>query len=236
MTSMPLAAMWWRKPHSSVSIDLDLTRRPGAAAAQDFQDDAVVVGAVPGPVDLDAVRLRGRLELLEIAVEMAERVGLDLRREVPQRLPFGDAVRGDVALLAQIPEALVVGGLMQRRGEEALGRLGLIDRPVAADLGAPRLGLADLRRADRLRGGLGVLEAAAVLRTLALVVAGPHFRVDDALALARVQILDAHAAAPFSTCAMWMYFSGKPRRSAQPFWCIRHEESADTTYWAPARF
>ena len=74
-----------------------------------------------------------------------------------------------------------------------------------------------------------VLETPAVRRPLALVVAGPHLRVDDAFALARVEVLDAHAAAPFSTCAMWMYLSGNPRRSAQPFWCIRQEESADTT-------
>ncbi len=229
MISMPLAAMWWRKPHSSVSIDFDFTSVLAPWLAQDLQHDAVVVGAVRRPVDVDAVGLRGRLELLEVAVEMAQRMRLDLRGELAQLLPFGDAVGRGVALLAQVPQPLVMGRLMQRRGEEALGGLGLVDRPVAADLGAARLRLADLRRADRLRGGLGVLEAAAVLAALALVVAGAHLRMDDALALAGIEILDAHAAAPFSTCAMWMYFSGTPRRSAQPFWCIRQEESAETT-------
>ncbi len=34
-----------------------------------------------------------------------------------------------------------MGRLMERRGEEALGGLGLIDRPVAADLGAAGLRL-----------------------------------------------------------------------------------------------
>jgi hypothetical protein len=34
---------------------------------------------------------------------------------------------------------------------------------------------------------------------------------------------------------MWMNFSPSPRRSEQPFWCIRHEESAETMYCAPLR-
>jgi Fe-S oxidoreductase len=45
----------------------------------------------------------------------------------------------------------------------------------------------------------------------------------------------AHALAPFRIWAMWMNLIGTPMRSAQPCWCIRHDESADTMYSAPAR-
>jgi len=33
---------------------------------------------------------------------------------------------------------------------------------------------------------------------------------------------------------MWMNFTGDPMRSAQPFWCIRHDMSAEAMYCAPA--
>src|SRR3974377_464928 len=44
-----------------------------------------------------------------------------------------------------------------------------------------------------------------------------------------------HARLPFKICAIWMKRMSRPRRSAQPFWCIRHDMSAETMYSAPAR-
>ena len=62
----------------------------------------------------------------------------------------GNAVHLAVALLPQIPQPLVMHLLVLGRGDEARGRLRLVDRPVAVDLGAARLRLGP--RAQRLRG------------------------------------------------------------------------------------
>ena len=99
-------------------------------------------------------------ELLEIFVEMRERVLLDGGGERAKFFPFGNAVHLAVALLPQVPEPLVVHLLVLGGGDEARGGFGLIDRPVAVDLRAPRLLLG--RRAQRLRGRLGVIEAPAI--------------------------------------------------------------------------
>ena len=75
--------------------------------------------------------------------------------------------------------------------------------------------------------------------TLALVARRQNLGVDGAAALGRLvaagmRVVRAHAVAPLRMRAMWMNFSGTPTRSAQPFWCMRQEESAETTYSAPA--
>ena len=43
-----------------------------------------------------------------------------------------------------------------------------------------------------------------------------------------------HARSPFRIWAIWIKRMSSPSRSAQPFWCIRHDISADTMYSAPA--
>ena len=159
--------------------------------------------------------------------------------ELAQLLPFGDAEGGGVALGAQVPQARVVGGLVQGGGEEALGGLGLIDGAVSADLGTAGLWLSRRIRGDRLRRGLGVLEALPVLSALPLVARRQHLGMDGTAALgglvaAGTGVVRIHAVAPLRMRAMWMNLSGTPTRSAQPFWCIRQEESAETTYSAPA--
>ena len=48
-------------------------------------------------------------------------------------------------------------------------------------------------------------------------------------------VIDAlHSRAPLRICAMWMNLIGRPRRSAQPFWCMMQDMSPDTMYSAPA--
>ena len=123
-------------------------------------DDAVVLGGVARPMHVDAVRPRIGLELLQIFVEMGERVLLDRRGERAQFLPFGDAVHLAVALLPQIPKPLVVHLFVLGRGDEARGGFRLVDRPIAVDLGAARLRFGP--RTQRLRGRLGVIETTAV--------------------------------------------------------------------------
>src|SRR5260370_23182782 len=100
-----------------------------------------MVGGVACQMHVDAIRSRIGLELVEILVEMGERVLLDRRSERPKLLPFGNAVHLAVALLSQIPEPLVVHLLVLGGGDEARGSLLLVDRSVAANLGTPRLRL-----------------------------------------------------------------------------------------------
>ena len=116
---------------------LALDERLGAMVAQDAVDDLVVLGGVARPMHVDAVRSRIGLELVEILVEMGERVLLDRRSERPKLLPFGNAVHLAVALLPQVPEPLVMHLLVLGSGDEARGGLCLVDRPVAVDP-APR--------------------------------------------------------------------------------------------------
>ena len=142
--------------------------------AQDAVHDLVVLGGVACPMHVDSVRSRIGLELVEILVEMGERVLLDRRSERPKLLPFGNAVHLAVALLPQIPEPLVMHLLVLGSGDEARGSLLLVDRSVAADLGAPRLRLGS--RPQRLRCSLGVIEAAAVADDGIGIVARPAAR------------------------------------------------------------
>src|SRR5262249_39593847 len=121
---------------------------------------------------------------------------------------------------------LVVHLLVLGRGDEARGGLRLVDRAAAVDLGAARLGLGP--RAQRLRGGLGVIEAAAVAHDVMALAVGEQLGMQHGRG-------EAHAAAPFRIWAMWMNLRFTPIRSAQPCWCMRQELSADTMYSAPAR-
>ena len=109
-----------------------------------------------------------------VSAKMGERVFLDRRGERAQSLPLRHRLGFGVALLAQVPQALVV-------------EVGVV------------LGL------DELRGRLRMVDP-------------------------------RHARAPLSTCAMWMNFSGRPARRAQPCWCMTHDMSGETMYSAPARW
>src|SRR5258708_10338556 len=113
---------------------LAFDQRCGTVVAQDAVHDLVMLGGVACPMHMDPVRSRIGLELVEILVEMGERVLLDRRSERPKLLPFWNAVHLAVTLLPQIPEPLVVHLLMLGSGDETLGSLLLGDRSVHADL------------------------------------------------------------------------------------------------------
>src|SRR5260370_8093818 len=117
---------------------LAFDQRRGVVVAQDAVHNLVMLGGVACPMHVDSVRSRIGLELVEILVEMSERVLLDRRSERPKLLPFGNAVHLSVALLSQIPEPLVMHLLVFGSGDETRGSLLLVDRSVAADLGTPR--------------------------------------------------------------------------------------------------
>src|SRR5271165_4649873 len=117
-------------------------------------------------------------------------------------------------------------------GDEPRRRLGLVNRPIAMDLGAPRLLLGGLGP-QRLRGSLGMIEAVAAAYDRIGVVPGLELWMKHGR-LRRVWF-GVHALAPFRIWAMWMNLIGTPIRSAQPCWCMRQEVSADTMYSAPTR-
>jgi len=112
------------------------------------------------------------------------------------------------------------------RGYEAPRGLGLINRAIAMDFCAARLRLG--LRPQRFRGALGMIETSTSAVDGVAIIAGQKLRMQHALRI-------THALAPLRIWAIWMNFIGTPMRSAQPFWCIRHELSAETTYSAPAR-
>src|SRR5712664_444765 len=172
---------------------LAFDQRLRAVVAQDAVHDLVMLGGVACPMHVDSVRSRIGFELVEILVEMSERVLLDRRSERPKLLPFWNAVHLAVALLPQIPEPLVMHLLVLGSGDEARGSLLLVNRSVAADLGAPRLRLGS--RAQRFRCSLGVIQAAAVADDGIGIALGPQLgmqhRTVDSLAYR------AHAQAPF---------------------------------------
>jgi hypothetical protein len=115
---------------------------------------------------------------------------------------------------------------MLGRGSKTRCGFRLVDRSIAMDFGAARLRFG--ARTQRLRGGLGVIETAAVPDDCFDIERGQQFGIQHRVAF-------AHALAPFRTWAMWINLIGTPMRSAQPRWCIRQELSAETMYSAPAR-
>src|SRR5260221_4435660 len=193
---------------------LALDERLSAIVAQDGVDDLVVLGGVAGPMHLDPVRSRIGLELVEIFVEMGERVLLDRRGERPEFLPFGNAVHLAVALLPQVPEPLVMHLLVLGSGDEARGGFCLVDRPVAMDPSATRLRLG--MRSQRLRRALGMVQAAAAADDGIGILFSPQLPMQHGAVLVGPLACRAHALAPFRIWAMWMNFMGTPMRSAQP--------------------
>src|SRR5262249_7136260 len=81
-------------------------------------DDRVVLLGVAGPVDVGPEPGRVGLELLEVPVQVRERVLLDLRGQLAQLLPLRHAGDRLVAVLAHPPDQAVVGGLVQLEGDE----------------------------------------------------------------------------------------------------------------------
>ena len=185
-----------------------------AVVAQDAVHDLVVLGTIACPMHVDPIRSRIGLELVEILVEMSERVLLDRRGERPKLLPFGNAVHLTVALLPQVPEPLVMHLLVLGSGDEARGGLCLVNWPVAVDLGTTRLRLGTCPQ--RLRRALGMIETAAVADDGIGIVLGPQLRMQHGAVVASVLEGNAHALTPFRISAMWMNFIGTPMRSAQP--------------------
>src|SRR6478672_10329551 len=173
---------------------LAFDQRRRAVVAQDAMHNPVMLGGVACPMHMDSVRSRIHLELVEIFVEMGERVLLDRRSERAKLLPFWNAVHLAVTLLSQIPESLVVHLLVLGGGDEARGSLLVVDRPVAADLGTPRLRLGTWLQ--WLRRALGVIKAAAVADNGIGIALGPQHGAVDSLAYR------AHALAPFRISAM----------------------------------
>ncbi len=193
-------------------------------ALENVEHDPIVLARVARPMHLNAVRARIRLELIEIRVQMRERMLLDGGGQVAQLLPLRNAVHLAVTLLAQVPEPLVVHLLVLGRGDKPICGFALIDRPIASDPRAARLRLVNLGPERRGRS-LRVIEAYAA--------SSDPFRRSVVDKIATEDGLPAHERTPFKICAMWIYFCGIPNRSAHPCWCSMQELSEDVTYSAP---
>src|SRR5882672_791909 len=177
---------------------LAFDQRCRAVVTQDAVYDLVMLGRVACPMHMDPVRSRVGLKLVEVLVEMGERVLLDCRSEGAKLLPFGNAVHLSVALLSQIPEPLVMHLLVLSGSDEARGRLLLVDRSVAADLGTPRLRLGS--RPQRLRCSLGVIKAATAADDGIGIGRGPHLWMQHGVVGSLA--CRAHALAPLRISAM----------------------------------
>lgn len=103
-----------------------------------------------------------------------------------------------VALLPQIPEPLVMHLFVLGSGDEACGCLLLVDRPVAADLGTPRLRLRSYPQ--RFRCALGVIETVAVPDDGIGIAVGPQLGMQHGTADGFAS--GAHALAPFRIWAI----------------------------------
>jgi hypothetical protein len=78
-----------------------------------------------------------------------------------------------VALLSQVPEALIVHLLVLGRGDETCGGFRLIDWPIAVDPGTARLPFGPGLK--WLGGALGVIEALAIAEDRIRISVSPQF-------------------------------------------------------------
>ncbi len=193
---------------------LALDQRLGAVIGKNAVNGTVMLGGVARPMHMDPVRARIGLELVEIVVEPGKRVLLDGRGQRPQLFPFGNAMHLAVPLLTKVPQPLVMHLLVLGRGDEARRRRRLVDRPVAMDFGAARLLLG--LRPQRLRGRLGVVQAATAAVNGVAIVASQKLGMEHGVLACWPCGVAAHALAPLRIWAMWMNLIGTPMRSAQP--------------------
>ncbi len=106
---------------------LALDQGLGLVVGQDLMDDAVVLLGVQRPMNMRAVLLGVVLELQEVVRQVGERVLLDGRRQVPEFVPLGHRVALAIALHPQVPQALVVEGLVFLLSDEVRGGFGMVD-------------------------------------------------------------------------------------------------------------
>jgi hypothetical protein len=79
---------------------LALDERFGAVVFENAVNNAVVLRRIARPMYMDTVRACIGLELIEVLVEVGERVFLDGGGERPELFPLGNAMHLAVALLA----------------------------------------------------------------------------------------------------------------------------------------
>ena len=123
------AAVFQEGPHLALvgQHRLALHQQRGLVRGHDLEHDLVVLGGVACPVHDGAIGLRVALELQQVVAQIRQRVFLDRRREQAKRFPLGHRLALAVALLAQVPQALVVEvGVVLRRDELRRG-LGVVD-------------------------------------------------------------------------------------------------------------
>ena len=113
--------------HSSVSIDLALTSVRALRALMMSNTIWLCSAASLAQCTCAPFADRVALELLQIVGEMGQRVLLDRRRQRAQLLPLGQLLALPVALLAQVPQPLVVEVEMVLGLDELRRRFGVVD-------------------------------------------------------------------------------------------------------------
>lgn len=153
------------------------------------------------------------------------------RLALDQRLgaACGHDVVHDLVVLGGVACPVHGGTVGLRLALELLQVVGQVGEGVLLDLRGQRAQLLPFgnRRGGAVAFGAQVPQAAVV--EFDVVAGGDEFR-------RRLGMVDrlVHSRTPFSTCAMCRNLTGSSSRSAQPFWCIRQDMSAETMYSAPA--
>ena len=102
-------------------------------------------------VHVDAIRSGVGFKLVEVFIEVSKRVLLDRRGQRSQPLPFGNAMHFAIALLAQIPEPLIMRFFAPRNvldEAEAIIR-GLIELSLKPRMHLRKLATEELSQAPR---------------------------------------------------------------------------------------
>ena len=180
------AAGFEKRPHVALvgQHRLRLDQRARAARLHDVEHDLVVLGGVPCPMHVRAVARRVALEFLEVVGEVGQRVFLDRRGQRAQLLPFGKVLALAVALLAQVPQPLVVEFDVVLRLDELRRGFGVVDALHAC--GSVQ-DLRDVNELDRQAQPLGA--------TLLVHHAG-HVGGDDVLGAGAMVVVDLVVAHP----------------------------------------
>ena len=172
--------------------------------------------------DLDAALLQ---EGPHVALVGEHRLGLDQRL----RAARGHDVVHDLVVLGGVARPVHGGAVGNGLALELLEVVGQVGERVFLDLRGQRAQLLPFGQRGGLAVALGAQVPQPAVVELDVVGGGDEFR----RGLGMVDRL-GHARTPLRTWAMCRNFSGSSRRSEQPFWCIRHDMSAETMYSAPA--
>src|SRR6516162_1948891 len=152
------------------------------------------------------------------------RFALDERLDAPHRKNLVD----DLVVLSGVAGPVYMRAVLFRACLEFLEIVGETRKRVLLDLGCEGAQLLPFRNATCLAIPLEPQIPKPPVMEFLVGLGGDEF--GGCLGM----IDPLHARSPLRICAIWIKRISRPTRSAQPFWCIRHDMSAETMYSAPA--